>query len=261
MSMSIQWSLVIFTLLTGAGGCLFAFIGLNEITRWSKKDTFAASIVALLLAIVGGLASVTHLSHPGRIMNALSHPASGIFIEAVLVGILCVLIIVYLVCIRRNASAAAKVLAIVGGVAGLALSFMAGHSYIMAAQTAWATMLLPLGYLLTALATGAGLWWALLAPDAENGAPQAVLAAVVCAVLAVLGVCAFAAAAGAFSVQAAVVWGAVVCEVLAVVLALASRAKPQPVLAWLFVAVTAVASLLFRVLMWTVGGGMYGFFS
>ena len=182
--MSIQWSLVLFTWLTGAGGCLFAFIGLNELTRWSKKNAFAASLTALVLTIVGGLASVTHLAHPGRMLNALSHPTSGIFVEAVLVAILCACIVVYLICLRRQAQAAAKAFGILGAIAGLLLSFMAGHSDIMAAQTAWATMMLPLGYLATALATGAGLWWALLAPDKENGAQAASICAIVCAAVA-----------------------------------------------------------------------------
>lgn len=258
--MSIQWSLVLFTLLTGAGGCLFAFIGLNEIVRWSKKDTFAAGIASLALVAVGGLASVTHLSHPDRIMNALSHPTSGIFTEAVLVGIVAVLVVLYLVCIRRGAASAAKVFGAIGGIFGLLLSFMAGYSYIMEAQPAWATILLPLGYLLSALAMGAGLWWALLAPDAENGVDKAVVAAIACSVLALAGIFAYAMVSNAFATAGAIAIGSLACEAVALVLAIVAHSKSQVVMGWAFVVAAVAAALLYRVLMWVLGGGIFGFF-
>lgn len=258
--MSIQWSLVLFTWLTGAGGCLFAFIGLNELTRWSKKSTFTASLVALVLSVVGGLASVTHLAHPDRMLNALTHPTSGIFVEAVLVAILCVCIIAYLICIRRKTQAAAKVFGVLGAIAGLLLSFMAGHSYIMAAQTAWATMALPLGYLATALGIGAGLWWALLASDKENGAQVASICAIACSVLALVCVLSYSVIAGCFTTSGTIAIAALICEAIAVILAVVARMKSMPGLEWGYVVVVAIAALLFRVLMWTVGGASMAFF-
>lgn len=239
---------------------MFGFVGLNELTGWSKKSPRTTAWCALALAIVGGCASVTHLSHPERMMNALSHPTSGIFTEAVLVGILSVCIIVFLVCAYRGIAGGQKAFGVIGGVFGLLLAFMAGYSYIMEAETAWATALLPVGYLATALAMGAGLWWALAAPDQENGAKEAVLSALVCSVVGLLGICAWAASSGAFTAQAAIVVVALVCEAAAIVLALAARKNPQSAYAWTFVAATVVAGLLYRVLMWTMGGGIYGFF-
>lgn len=72
--MDIQWSLVIFTVLTGLGGWLFFFVGLNVLLGKTDKGAFAGTVAALALAIVGGCASVTHLSHPDRMLVALQHP-------------------------------------------------------------------------------------------------------------------------------------------------------------------------------------------
>ena len=94
--MEIQWSLVLFTALTGMGGCMFACVAADEFLGRAKAAAFPAAVAALVIAVVGGLASVTHLSHPDRIMGALSHPTSGIFTEALLVGCLCVCVVVYL---------------------------------------------------------------------------------------------------------------------------------------------------------------------
>ena len=155
--MEIQWSLVLFTALTGMGGCMFACVAADEFLGRAKAAAFPAAVAALVIAVVGGLASVTHLSHPDRIMGALSHPTSGIFTEALLVGCLCVCVVVYLVLVKREAAAGArKAVAVIGAVFGVLLSFMAGESYLMEARPNWCSQLLPLGYLLTAAAKAKG---------------------------------------------------------------------------------------------------------
>ena len=162
--MDIQWSLVLFTVLTGAGGMLFFFIGLNTLLGKTDKGEVAGSIASLALIVVGGLCSVTHLSHPTRMLNALQHPTSGIFTEAVLVGLLACVLIVFLIMVKREMRGAGlSVVAVIGMVLGVLLSFMAGQSYLMVAITAWNTELLPLGYLGTALAEGAAAYVVLLA--------------------------------------------------------------------------------------------------
>ena len=131
-----QWSLVLFTALTGMGGCMCspAWRSMSSPGR-AKAAAFPAALVSLIVAVVGGLASVTHLSHPDRIMGALSHPTSGIFTEALLVGCLCVCVVVYLVLLKREVGAGArKVVAVIGAVFGVLLSFMAGESYLMEAR-------------------------------------------------------------------------------------------------------------------------------
>ena len=167
--MEIQWSLVLFTALTGMGGCMFACVAADEFLGRAKAAAFPAAVAALAIAVVGGLASVTHLSHPDRIMGALSHPTSGIFTEALLVGCLCVCVAVYLVLVKREAGAGArKAVAVIGAVFGLLLSFMAGESYLMEARPNWCSQLLPLGYLLTAVPEGIAAYLVVVAAKAKG---------------------------------------------------------------------------------------------
>lgn len=202
--MDIQWPLALFTLLTAMGGCLFVFVGLNEFTKKSKVDGFNPALIAIVISVVGGICSVFHLEHVERIMNALSHPTSGIFIEAVLIGCLVVCIAIYLLCLKRDQQSAVKVFAVLGIVFGIALSFMAGHSYMMIAIPTWNTFLLPLGYLLTALPMGSTLYWALAGKDKEAGMFMA-KCTVVCGALGFVGTIAYSIASGAFVGASAVV--------------------------------------------------------
>ncbi|MEQ3362173.1 dimethyl sulfoxide reductase anchor subunit family protein [Raoultibacter massiliensis] len=161
--MSIQWSLVLFTALTGLAGWLFACVLISEWTNRAERTRFIAMLSGLVLMAVGGFASVLHLSHPENMLAALSHPTSGIFIEAVLVGISALCAIVYLVLHARKASdTVRKVFLVISAIAGVALSFMAGSSYMMSSCPAWDTPLLPLGYLGTALAMGSLAYLALV---------------------------------------------------------------------------------------------------
>ena len=172
--MEIQWSLVLFTALTGLAGWLFVCVAVDEFLGRAKKASFPAAVVSIVVAIVGGLASVTHLSHPDRIMGALSHPTSGIFVEAVLIGCLIVCVAVYLVLLKREAGVGArKAVAVVGAVFGVLLSFMAGESYLMSARPNWNTQLLPLGYLLTVAPAGIAAYLTVVAAVAGKGAGEA----------------------------------------------------------------------------------------
>lgn len=153
--MAIQWSLVIFTALTGTAGWMLACVAASEFAGKLRKAAFPASVCALVLLVVGGLASVTHLSHPERMLEALGHPTSGIFTEAALVGVTSVFVIIFLVLAKREGGEGArKGIAACAAVFGVALSFMAGYSYMMAARATWNTFLLPLGYLATAIPAG-----------------------------------------------------------------------------------------------------------
>ncbi len=263
--MEIQWPLVLFTLLTSMGGCLFAFIGLNEFTKKSDVDGFVPGIIAGVLAIVGGFCSVLHLAHPERIMNALSHPTSGIFIEALLVGCLVVCIAVYLICLKREAAKGVKVFAVLGAVFGLALSFMAGHSYIMEAIEMWDTMLLPTGYLLTALPMGSSLYWALAGKSADSSKFMATCT-LVCGALGLIGAAAYAACVGGFAgstfafAAGAVVLAGVVPAALGGVGMRAAGDGSRSALAWTSFASATVGALLFRMLMWALYASAFGFF-
>lgn len=259
--MEIQWPLVLFTLLTGMGGCMFLFVCANEFKQFSKKDPFVPALVAFVVTVVGGFASVLHLSHAENIMNALNRPASGIFIEAALIGLMCVCVAVFLILVKRGGRNAAKVFAVLGAVFGVALSFMAGHSYIMVAYDAWNTILLPVAYLGTSLAMGSALYWVVACPDEENGSVLAALSTAVCGVVALVAVVIYALASGAFGYAAVYVGVSVVCAVVTAVMGFLGKQKPGKQNAIIALVAAIAAGLLFRMAMWVAGVGVYGFFS
>ena len=158
--MTIQWSLVLFTVLSGCGAGLFACTALDEFRGGAaSKVRLPACAVAVALLVVGGIASATHLSHVDRMMAVLAHPTAGIFLEALLLGLLAVCIAVYALLVKREASSGArKALAATGIVLAVAFAFACGVSYMMTSRPVWNTVALPLAYLGTALATGAALY-------------------------------------------------------------------------------------------------------
>ena len=83
--MSIQWPLLVFSLLAGSGGALLAFTGVAEATGVAKKTRNAAVACALVLLVVGGCASVVHLAQPANIMAAAANvfSFSGISVELI----------------------------------------------------------------------------------------------------------------------------------------------------------------------------------
>lgn len=259
--MEIQWPLALFTLLSSMGGITFACVGLNEFTKKSTVNGFIPGLVAGVIAIIGGFCSVLHLAHVDRIMNALSVPTSGIFIEAALIGCLAVCVFIYLICLKREVAAGVKVFAVLGIVFGIALSFMAGHSYIMAARPAWDTELLPLGYLCTALPMGTALYWALAGKEEPAGKFSAMLTAI-CGVIALLSVAAYGAVSGSFSGAGALycIGAVALAGVVPVIVGAISLKDPKPVMAWVAFASATVGALLYRVLMWVVGIGVFNFF-
>jgi anaerobic dimethyl sulfoxide reductase subunit C (anchor subunit) len=157
--MQIEWALVLFTTVSGAGACLFVAHVLGFLLEKDGGTGNATSriepAVALALTVLGGVFSVLHLAHPERILEALNRPTSGIFIEAALVGILSLVIVIYLVAILRKASfGVLKVIGIVGAIVAVVLAFECGASYVMQARANWNTWALPLAYLGTAVAAG-----------------------------------------------------------------------------------------------------------
>lgn len=259
--MEIQWPLVLFTLFSSMGGCLFVFVGLNEFTKKSEVSGFVPGLVAGILAIIGGLCSVFHLEHVERIMNALSRPTSGIFVEAVLIGCLVVCVAIYLICLKRNVQAGVKAFAVLGIIFGLALSFMAGHSYIMEAVSTWNTELLPLGYLLTALPMGAALYWALACKDEKSGKFMA-MATLICGALALVGTLAYAGTVDGFSGDSMMVSvGAIILAgVVPIVCGVIGLKAPKQAYGWVAFVCAAIGACLFRVLMWTLHVMAFGFF-
>ena len=154
--MEIQWSLVLFTVISGVGAWLFAASMIQALAKRGALPGKLETIVSFVVVAVGGCMSVTHLKHVDRIFEALNHPTSGIFVEAAMVGVLCVLLAVYLVCLLRGTKEGAlKVVGAFTLVIGVVYTFACGYSYMMEARQAWMTYALPLAYCLTCAAGGA----------------------------------------------------------------------------------------------------------
>lgn len=264
--MEIQWSLVLFTVFAGAGSWMFVGVAVSEFTGRGKSVSFATSLIAMALIIVGGLCSVTHLSHPTRMLGALSHPTSGIAIEAFMLGFTCLAIIVYLILLKRSSSEQArKAVAAVGGVLGILFSFLMGESYMMAARATWNHFIVPTEYAVTSMVLGVSLYLLVLACRKEKeaaafyGLPLAIAGAISLIVGIIYGV---------FSgVHAEVLqfWGCVVVlgALVPIICGAALMKKPEAALGLtLCSSVGALfGSVVFRMLMWASGVGLYTFFN
>lgn len=266
--MEIQWSLVLFTALSGLGAWLFACIGLSELKGAPSKTAFAGSVLAVVLLAVGGICSVTHLSHPERMLEALNHPTSGIFVEALLLGLLAVAAAVYAILTKRDApSGARKVFAAFGVVLAIALTYACGSSYMMDAQLTWNTVGLPLAYMGTAAASGTALFAVMCGAMKDDegtvkfaGALSAADGAIALACALFYGI-AGGIAFGSFSI---LFWIAVaLCGGVApVVFGLMVRQKPENSVAFGAIALVGalVGSVTVRALMWAAGVALMSLF-
>ena len=264
--MAIEWPLVLFTALTGCGGWLAVCVAIDLFARKAQKADAVATVVAVILLAVGGCASVLHLQHPDRILGALSHPTSGIFIEAVLVGLCALALAVLFVMMKRGtADGACRAVAVIAAALGVALSFMAGHSYMMASIPAWNTLLLPLGYMLTAAPSGVAVYGLIAALKGNGEVPPLygkVLAA--CGIAAALGAAAYAAASHAASsalcLLAASVLSGGLAPTICGLLSVRSSKAAKAVLS--IAAVCAIAgAIAFRCAMWLSGEASSNFFA
>lgn len=265
--MDIQWSLVLFTAISSCGAWVSAGVAVDEVRGLTKSVNLLASVVALVLAVVGGIASVTHLSHPDRIMAVLSHPTPGIFLEALLIGLFIVAVAVYLILLKRDASAGArKAIAVVAAVIGIVFSFASGYSYMMEARTTWNTIALPLGYLGFGAASGLSLYLLLTALKKESveAVKLAGIETALGGVLALVSGLAFGFASGAaLGDSAAVFWVAIVCGALApIVCGWLARSKPASAVALAGIAFAGgiIGSIAFRAVMWMVGTAVANYF-
>jgi anaerobic dimethyl sulfoxide reductase subunit C (anchor subunit) len=154
--MSIQWPLVFFTLFVGLG--CGTFVGSVVLTEWfgkARQIRTISSIITIVALGIGGLSSTMHLGHPERMFGALGHPTSGIFMESTMIFLLGFDIIIYLLALRRNAAdQTCKIIATVGAVLAVALAFVNGDAYVMAARPAWNTWILPVLYVASAVVMG-----------------------------------------------------------------------------------------------------------
>lgn len=261
--MEIQWALVLFTVISGAGAWLFALSVLGHLLKKSAAPSKLETIVAFALLAVGGCMSVLHLSHVDRILEALNHPTSGIFVEAAMIGILCVILTVYFVMLVRGTSEKARtVVGILGMLLGVVFTYACGSSYMMEGRPAWDTVALPLAYMGTAAAAGAGL--NLLLKGVQKQGDEAVSFAGLLAVAggALGGVlsAAFCLAAGALMDA----WTIALFAGVVVVIACGAVAWKKPgssvALGAVACAAGVLAAVALRVAMWLIGTPFMDFF-
>lgn len=156
--MHIEWTLTLFTVVAGTGAWLFVASALGELAKKEKNPSKIEAIVSFILLVIGGCISVLHLKHPDRILEALNRPTSGIFIEAAMIGVMCVIIAIYFIMVLRKSSPKARmVVAAIGVVIGIVFSYECGASYMMSARPTWVTIALPLSYAGTVAAAGTTL--------------------------------------------------------------------------------------------------------
>lgn len=268
--MEIQWTLVLFTALSGTGACLFASSVIGELAGKDKTPSKLEAIVSFILLVVGGFMSVLHLKHVDRIFEALNRPTSGIFIEAALVGIMCVIVAIYFLMVIRDASATArKVVGVIGVVVGLVFAYECGASYMMEARPAWATITLPLAYAGTAITAGTALNL-FLKVQQKREAESVKFASLLALVGGVLGVL----TAGIFCIMAggnlfnaqhnASLWLIILFAALigATVLSalIYKKAESNTLYPIIALVCATVAVITFRVVMWLVGSPIADFF-
>lgn len=151
--MDIQWPLLIFSVLLGLSSGMYVFIGIGEIKGVFKEVRFKGALIALILLALGGCASVFHMGHPERAVHLLANMGSGLSMELIAVALMGIAGFIYLFLAKRS-NGASKIVGVIVGILGLALPYITGASYLMAARPAWDSITLPLSYLGAALAAG-----------------------------------------------------------------------------------------------------------
>lgn len=264
--MEIQWSLVLFTVVSGAGAWLFASSLIEALAKKDELPSKAESIVSFVLLAVGGCLSVTHLKHVDRIFEALNHPTSGIFVEAAMIGAACVLIAIYFVLlVRKSGKGALTGVAVAAAVVGVVFTFACGSSYMMEARSVWCTPALPLAYCLTAAGLGTAVNLLMKAAQKREGALAfAGMLTVVANVLGAIVAAVFLLGAGEIVTMVAMPWAAALFVGAAVAIGCGAVAWKKPPAALSMGAIatvgSCVAAVAVRVAMWLVGTPLLDFF-
>jgi len=277
--MSIEWSLVFFTLFIGLAAGVFAGIAFSEWTGVSVKQVrFPGAVLTLAALVIGGVSSVLHLGHPERIFGALEKPGSGIFMEALLMGVFGLIVIFYMLALRRGASElVCKLLSTLGLIPAVFLAAAVGHTYMMPSRPAWDTVILPVMYFMSAAVMGCFCIATLLSGREERpSAPTWYIIPVVFLIMQAASIANYlvyltnapypdasrSTARVLMGDLAPVFWIGVVVLGFLVPGFIMLRAKKSGSLAWARYGLMCVllSGIAFRVLMFSLGSAVYNFF-
>lgn len=270
MEIGIQWPLVLFTVISGAGYGVLAATGVARLAGKQDASTCkTALVVAMALLGVGGLMSVFHLAHPERFMAAIANllSFSGIALELIGLAFGFAAAALFLVLVSMGSRSGEKAIAVCSVAIGAIAAFLQGWAYFeVGAQAGWSTVTLPAGYLLTSLAAGF-LAYAVIAVVKKGDAAELKLTGLIAAALAAAAVVAVAAYAVILGAAGLLEGSATAFAVLT----LALEAAALALAAWFgfkaptatFAAVGALAavggSVALRVLMWLVASYQFSF--
>jgi len=154
---TIQWPLVLFSLLATGGAGILASMGLSEFHGVRRRTDFIALIVALILIVVGGGLFVLSTAQPSRMMALLTNVSTGsmVSLEFLGCGVALIVAVVYLFIKRAENPTAGKVIGVISVVVALAFGFVTGFRYeTMLGTPEWHTPTISLGFMLTSLLFG-----------------------------------------------------------------------------------------------------------
>ncbi len=168
--MEVQWTLVLFTMLTGLGAGAFAFVAVGEWLGWAQSVRRPGALVALAALILGGIASVFHLAHPLRAFAVLGHLGTPMGLELSFLALTLIAVAAYLAVEKTGSAAVRKAIATTGLILGTLLVLAVGATYVLPARPAWNTWFLPLSFLISAGVLGIFTGYALLARSRGDAA-------------------------------------------------------------------------------------------
>jgi anaerobic dimethyl sulfoxide reductase subunit C (anchor subunit) len=263
MQIGIQWPLVLFTLIAGAGCGLLAVTGFARLTVEQGKATRQIALISTLVLLgIGGLMSVFHLAHPERFMAAIANllSFSGIAMELIGLAFSGLATLLFLAFSSAKNQIGAKVIAACSVVIGVVASFFHGYAYFeVVAQPGWHSLALVFSYMLTSLTAGSLVYAAIasLKTDEKAGLRLIGKVAMGSAALATIAIVVYVVSlgtAGLLQNEAGIVASlAIASELVALFLAACFVFKKSSALLAVGSAVLGIGGgLAVRVLMWTV---------
>lgn len=286
--MNPEWPLILFTFFLCVSGGVLGVQGLLCVLGKGKKMQLPSLVVSLAALAVGGIAVFMHLQHWERIFNGFGHITSGITQELIGCVVLAILIVVWFVMLRGGKKLPVG-LSAVTLVAAVAMVCATAHSYLMAAIPAWSWALVVF-YLGNALMMGPVVLWGIAAIKRDQEVEKTAIgmsligaAASLVADLVYTAVCATATFAnyGHYADPTSMTtapthidslmdimvagdgavnfWVSLVCVAVVIACAAVARKKVGASVPFMAVAVVAaaVASILFRVLIYQLGYSVF----